>query len=110
MSSDDMDVYDCLYNGATLCCSVCDGTGNYEDYGTCPVCQGTGGLDNDHLWSVADDLLRLAATERAILATRQSLTEQARREVHLYLSCEVQDEWAALVWHKLALDVFEEQP
>jgi len=45
----------------------------------------------------------LAAARRAIHATRFSLTEQARRDVHVYLSCEAEDDAAAAEWYEMAL-------
>ena len=45
--------------------------------------------------------------ERAIRATRHSLTEHARYDVLTYLTCEVDDPIAADVWHELAITKFE---
>lgn len=105
-------IYSCLSDGAaSICCPVCDGSGDDEDFvenGTCGICEGTGEFDARRLCDVAADLSRLAPTERAVLATREALTEQARREVHMVLSAECRDDLASHVWHKLAIERVEE--
>lgn len=45
----------------------------------------------------------LFACRRAMQSTRDSLTETARREVHMYLSCELSDDAAADEWYEAAL-------
>ena len=45
----------------------------------------------------------LAAARRAMRSTRLSLTEQARRDVHMYLVCEMEDDTAAEEWERAAL-------
>lgn len=45
----------------------------------------------------------LAAARRAIASTRFSLTEQARRDVHMYLVCEMEDDAAAAEWELAAM-------
>ena len=45
----------------------------------------------------------LAAARRAMRSTRWSLTERARREVHLYLACELEDDTAASEWELAAM-------
>ena len=46
---------------------------------------------------------RVDLLERAILATREALTETARRDVYIYLTCELDEPDAAEAWHQLAL-------
>lgn len=45
----------------------------------------------------------LAAARRAMRSTRLSLTEQARRDVHMYLVCELEDYTAAEEWELAAM-------
>lgn len=49
------------------------------------------------------DLSKLVLVERAVLATREALTETARREVHQYLINELADDRAGECWYELAL-------
>jgi hypothetical protein len=45
----------------------------------------------------------LFASRRAMKATRDTLTKTARREVHIYLGAEVEDDEAAAEWYEAAL-------
>lgn len=57
-------------------------------------------------WTPKDQ--RIDVLERAILATRDALTEQARRDVHIYLTCELDEPEAAEAWHQLTLAPHDE--
>ncbi|MHB1777984.1 MAG: hypothetical protein ACYCU7_18655 [Acidimicrobiales bacterium] len=45
----------------------------------------------------------LAAARRAMRSTRLALTAQARRDVHQYLVCELEDDDAAEEWQLAAM-------